>query len=176
VRARLLALIVLVSAGAGGFYAAILDPPDVAPWMQVAIGATIGAFISTVIIGIEVFGERRAVVSPGARLPFAVAVVLRTAAYSTVIVAALLVVPWLYTGEPLRFLRPGFGRDVAFSFAATFTFVALVSVIRTSSAPPPSPRRSATSASTHCCRRCSRCCRRPLPTMAAKCTAMSGMQ
>jgi hypothetical protein len=49
-RLRLLALLVVASAAAGGFYSLLRAPPDSPRVVQLAIGATIGGVISSCII------------------------------------------------------------------------------------------------------------------------------
>ena len=84
--------------------------------------------ISSCIIGFELFGEAWLFERRGRRLPLVAAMLLRTVAYGVVIMAALLVVPWLYSGDDLSPFRPGIVNDVAFSIAATFVFVSLTSI------------------------------------------------
>jgi adenylate cyclase len=129
-RLRLLAVIVVASAVAGSLYSITQAPPDVS-WLQpAATGAIIGAVVSSCIIGFELFGARRLFERGGRQLPLIVAVLLRTAVYGVAIIAALLVFPWLIFGASLSPFRPGMARDVLFSFAATFVFVSLMSIIQ----------------------------------------------
>jgi adenylate cyclase len=147
-RLRLLALMVATSAAAGSIYAVIQAPPDLS-WiveherlmqavsgtprsmgMAIATGATIGALISSCIIGFELFGEVRWFERGGRRLPLAAAILLRTIVYGVVIMAALLLVPWAYSGERPSLYRPGIVGDVVFSVAATFVFVSLTSIVQ----------------------------------------------
>jgi adenylate cyclase len=124
----LLALIVAAAAAAGGFYALIRTPPGASWAVQIATGATIGGAISSCIIGFELFGEPW--MPGGRRLPLGAAILARTIAYGVVIMAALLVFPWAYSGiEPSPF-RPGIVGDIVFSIAATFVFVSLTSIAR----------------------------------------------
>jgi len=129
-RVRLLIGMIAGSSVAGGLYAAALRQPPVSWVVQIAIGATIGVVISSVITSIELLGEGRPIESPTRRLPLALSVLLRTLVYGVVIVASLLAVPWAYTGEWEGLFRSGIVRDVAFSFSATFVVVSLVSIIR----------------------------------------------
>jgi adenylate cyclase len=129
-RVRLLVVIVVASAVAGSLYAITQGPPD-AGWLQPATtGATIGGAISSCIIGFELFGASYLFERGGRRLPLTVAVLLRTAVYGVVIMAALLVFPWLIFGASPSPLRPGMVRDVLFSLAATFVFTSLLSIIQ----------------------------------------------
>src|SRR5262249_14742791 len=85
-------------------------PPGVNPVVQLATGVTIGGGISSCIIGFELFGARRLLERGGHRLPLGAAVLLRTIVYGVVIMAALLIFPWVYSrGEPSPF-RPRHGR------------------------------------------------------------------
>jgi adenylate cyclase len=127
-RLRLLALMVASSAAAGSLYAVVQAPPDFSWFIEVATGATIGSAISSCIIGFELFGAARLFERGGRRLPLLAAMVLRTIVYGVVIMAALLVVPWVYSGEQPSPLRPGIVGDIVFSIAATFAFVALTSI------------------------------------------------
>jgi adenylate cyclase len=139
---------VATSAAAGSLYAVIQAPPDLS-WiveherlmraasrtprsmgMAIATGATIGGLISSCIIGFELFGEARWFERGGRRLPLAAAILLRTIVYGVVIMAALLLVPWAYSGERPSLYRPGIVGDVLFSVAATFVFVSLTSIVQ----------------------------------------------
>jgi adenylate cyclase len=125
-----IARLVVASAVAGSLYGITQAPPEVS-WLQPATtGATIGGVVSFCIIGFELFGARGLFERRGRRLPLIVAVLLRTAVYGVVIMAALLVFPWLIFGASLSPFRPGMARDVLFSFAATFVFVSLMSIIQ----------------------------------------------
>jgi adenylate cyclase len=129
-RLRLLAVIVLASAVAGSLYSITQGPPDVG-WLQPATtGAIIGGVVSSCIIGFELFGASRLFERGSRRLPLTAAVFLRTAVYAVVIMAALLVFPWLIVGASPSPFRSGMGRDVLFSLAATFVFVSLMSIIQ----------------------------------------------
>jgi adenylate cyclase len=129
-RLRLLAVIVLASAVAGSLYSITQGPPDVG-WLQPATtGAIIGGVVSSCIIGFELFGASPFFERGGRRLPLTAAVLLRTAVYAVVIMAALLVFPWLIVGASPSPFRPGMGRDILFSLAATFVFVSLMSIIQ----------------------------------------------
>jgi adenylate cyclase len=129
-RLRLLVAIVVASAVAGSLYSITQGPPNVG-WLPPAMtGATIGGAVSSCIIGFELFGAGRLFERGGRRLPLTVAVLLRAALYGAVIIAALLVFPWLIFGASPSPFRPGMGRDVLFSLAATFVFVSLMSIIQ----------------------------------------------
>src|SRR5262245_5738210 len=127
-RLRLLALLVVASATAGGFYSLIRAPPDSSRVLQLVIGATIGAAISSCIIGFELFAAGPIFERGGRRLPVLTAVLLRTIIYGAAIMAALLIFPWVFSGRDLSPFRPGMVSDIAFSIAATFVFVSLMSV------------------------------------------------
>jgi adenylate cyclase len=127
-RLKLLALLVVASAAAGGLYSVIRTPAD-SNWVaQLAGGATIGGLISSCIIGFELFGTGALFERGGRRLPLVTAVLLRTLVYGVAIMAALLIVPWLYFGRDPSLFRPGIASDIAFSIAASFVFVSLMSV------------------------------------------------
>jgi adenylate cyclase len=96
--------------------------------VQLAIGATIGGVISSCIIGFELFAAGALFERGGRRLPVVTAVLLRTIVYGVAIMAALLIFPWVYSGRDPSPFRPGMASDVAFSIAATFVFVSLMSV------------------------------------------------
>lgn len=127
-RLQLLALFVVASAAAGGLYSVIRAPPDVNWVVQIATGATIGGMISSCIIGFELFGAGQLLERGGRRLPLVTAVLLRTVVYGVVIMAALLIFPWVYSGNEPSPFRPGIVGDIVFSIAATFLFVSLMSV------------------------------------------------
>ena len=116
------------AAAAGSVYAVVQAPPHFSWVVEIATGATIGAVISCCIIGFELFGAGRLFERGGRRLPLLAAMLLRTIVYGIVIIAALLIVPWVYSGDdPIPF-RPGILRDIVFSIAATFVFVSLTSI------------------------------------------------
>jgi adenylate cyclase len=127
-RFKLLALLVVAAAAAGGLYSVIRTPAD-SNWVaQLASGVTIGGMISSCIIGFELFGAGALFDSGGRRLPLVPAVLLRTLVYGVAIMAALLIVPWLYFGRDPSLFRPGIAGDIVFSIAASFVFVSLMSV------------------------------------------------
>jgi len=119
---------VAAAAAAGSFYAVIQAPPDFSWIVEIATGATIGAVISSCIIGFELFGEARLFEPGGRRLPLLAAMLLRTIVYGVVIMAALLVFPWVYSGDEPSPFRPGIVGDVVFSIAATLVLVSLTSI------------------------------------------------
>jgi adenylate cyclase len=127
-RLRLLALMVATAAAAGGFYAVVRTAPGLSWAVQLATGATIGALISSCIIGFDLFGEAWIFERGGRRLPLGAAILWRTIVYGVVIMAALLIVPWVYSGAELSPFRPGIVGDVVFSIGATFVFVSLTSI------------------------------------------------
>src|SRR5262249_31083010 len=86
--------------------------------------------ISACIIGFDLFGAERIIERGGRRPPLAVAILVRAAGYGIVIMAALLLVPWLIRGESPSPFRPGILNDAVFSVAATFVMVSLTSVIQ----------------------------------------------
>jgi adenylate cyclase len=129
-RLRLLALMVATAAAVGGFYAVTRTPPSSSWAVQLATGATIGAVISSCIIGFDLFGEAWMFERGGRRLPLGAAILWRTIVYGVVIMAALLIFPWLYSGAELSPFRPGIVGDIVFSIAATFVFVSLTSIIQ----------------------------------------------
>jgi adenylate cyclase len=119
---------VATAAAAGSFYAIVRAPPDLSWTVEVATGATIGGVIASTILGFELFGAHRWFERGGRRLPLVLAMLLRTIIYGAVIITALLVVPWVYSGEEPSPFRPGIVGDVVFSIAATFVFVSLTSI------------------------------------------------
>lgn len=125
---RLLALTVALSAASGAIYAVALRPAASGAFDEAAMGGVIGAVISSAIVGAGLFGAASPLTARIRRLPLAAAILLRTAAYGTVIVAALLLVPWLYSGVATLPLRPGVPGDILFSYAVTFTVASLVSI------------------------------------------------
>ena len=120
------------AAVAGSIYAIIRAPPNFSWIVEIATGATIGAVISSCIIGFELFGVGvgRLLEPGGRRLPLVGAMLLRTIVYGVVIMAALLVVPWAYSGDQPSLLRPGIVADVVFSVIATVVFVSLTSIVQ----------------------------------------------
>jgi adenylate cyclase len=121
---------VATAAAAGSLYAVIQAPPDLSWIVEIATGATIGGLISSCVLGFELFGEARWFERGGRRLPLAAAILLRTIVYGVVILAALLLVPWAYSGERPSLYRPGIVGDVVFSIVATFVFVSLTSIVK----------------------------------------------
>jgi hypothetical protein len=119
---------VATAAAAGSVYAVIGAPPNFSWIGEVATGATIGAVISFCIIGFELFGEAWMFERGGGRLPLGAAILWRTIGYGVVIMAALLVVPWVYAGATLSPFRPGIVGDLVFSIVATLMFVSLTSI------------------------------------------------
>jgi adenylate cyclase len=127
-RLRLLALMVASAAAAGGCYAVVRTPPGSSWAVQLATGGTIGALISSCIIGFDLFGESWMFGRGGRRLPLGPAILWRTIVYGVVIMASLVIVPWVYSGAELSPFRPGIVGDVVFSIGATFVFVSLTSI------------------------------------------------
>lgn len=119
---------VATAAAAGSVYAVIGAPPNFSWIEEVATGATIGAVISSCIIGFELFGQAWMLERGGHRRPLGAAILWRTIGYGLVIMAALLVVPWVYSDAELSPFRPGIIGDVVFSIAATFVFVSLTTI------------------------------------------------
>ena len=129
-RLRLLAFAVGLSAAAGALYSAVQTPGTIPFAVRVIVGIVIGAAISSCIMSFALFVAERLLEHGGRRLPLGVAILVRTLAYGVVILAALLIVPWLIIGQSPSPLRPGIVSDVLFSVAATFVVVALTSVIQ----------------------------------------------
>jgi adenylate cyclase len=127
-RLRLAAFLVVAAAAAGGFYSVVRTPAGSSWIAQLASGATIGGLISSCVIGFELFGAGPLFRRGGRRMPLISAMLLRTVVYGLAIMAALLIVPWLYFGRELSLFRPGIAGDIAFSIAASFVFVALLSI------------------------------------------------
>src|SRR3546814_15872567 len=101
-RLRLLVLLVVASAAAGALYSVVRTQPGADRVVQFASGATIGAAISSCIIGFELFFEGAGIERDGRRLPLPAAALLRTAVYGAAIMAALLIVPWAFFGPRPR--------------------------------------------------------------------------
>jgi adenylate cyclase len=127
-KVRLLILMMATAAVAGSVYAIIHGSPEFSRIVKIVTGATIGAVISACIIGFELFGAGRWFERGGGRLPLAIAILLRAIVYGAVIIAALLIFPWLYSGDEPSPFRPGMISDVVFSLAATFVLVSLTSI------------------------------------------------
>jgi adenylate cyclase len=127
-RLWLLIPIVAAAAAAGSLYSIIRAPPDFNWFVEVATGASIGAAISLCIIGFELFGADRLLERGDHRLPLMAAMVVRTVVYGVAILSALVFFPWLYSGVEPSLFRRGIGGDIAFSLAATFVFVSLMSI------------------------------------------------
>jgi adenylate cyclase len=125
---RLLVVLVAISAAGGGFYAFLGAESDAGRAVVLATGALIGVAISCMIIAFELFGARHVLAAPGRRLPFMLAALVRAAVYGAAIVASLLLIPWWTAGIPPTPGRPGFIEDIAFSLAATFVMVSLMSI------------------------------------------------
>jgi adenylate cyclase len=129
-RLRLLALLVVASAVAGAIYSVLRTPPDTSPVIQALSGATIGAAISSCSVAFEQFWAGSLFERDGRRLPLVTAMVFRTLVYGVAIMAALLVIPWVFLGRDPSLFRPGIGGDILFSIAASFIFVSLMSVVQ----------------------------------------------
>src|SRR4051794_19641710 len=96
-----------MSAAAGALYSAIQTPGIIPLAARAFVGAVIGALISSGIMGFELFAAERLLEQGGRRLPLGVAILVRTLAYGSVIMAALLLIPWLIIGQSPSPLRPG---------------------------------------------------------------------
>jgi adenylate cyclase len=127
-RLHLLTIMVALSAAAGSLYSIIQAPPNANSVVQLATGATIGAAISSFIIGFELFGAGRFLERSGRRLSFVSAILIRTAIYGIIIMAALLIFPWVYSGAAPSLRRPGIANDIIFSAVATFVVVSISSI------------------------------------------------
>lgn len=127
---RLLSLLVAASAAAGAVYTALRVPDAPEGLLFVASGAVIGAVIASCIIGFELFAADRLLERDGRRLPLAGAMAVRAAAYGVAVMAGLLLVPWVLLGRDPNPFRPYIAGDIAFSLAASFVFVAFMSVVR----------------------------------------------
>ncbi len=129
-RLRLLVVMAIASAIAGGLYA-VVDAPRQFSWLEeIGTGALVGAVIGASIVAFELFGADRLLTRRGRHLPLSAAILVRTTLYGVVILAALLIVPWLVSGVTPDPLRPGIVGDVLFSIAATFAFVTLLSMVQ----------------------------------------------
>ena len=126
-RLRLLTIMVVIGATAGSLYGIIQARPNANSVVELAMGAIIGVVISSFLGGFELFGgpflERG-----GRRLSLVAAILVRTTIYGIVIMAALLVVPWMYSGAALSLHRPGLRNAIIFSVVATFVAVAILSI------------------------------------------------
>jgi hypothetical protein len=119
-RLRLLTIMVVISATAGSLYGIIQARSNANLVVELAIGATIGAVASSSIIGFELFGAGRFLERGGRRLPLAAAILVRTTIYRIVIMASLLVIPWMYSSGAPSLHRPGLANAIIFSAVATF--------------------------------------------------------
>ena len=126
-RLRLLTIMVVIGATAGSLYGIIQARPNANSVVELAMGAIIGVVISSFLGGFELFGgpflERG-----GRRLSLVAAILVRTTIYGIVIMAALLVVPWMYTNASLSLHRPGLRNAIIFSVVATFVAVPILSI------------------------------------------------
>jgi adenylate cyclase len=127
-RLKLLIPVVIASAAAGALYSVLRTPPDVSRLAQALSGAVIGAAISSCITAFELFAAGLLFERGGRRLPLVAALLLRTLVYGVAIMAALLLIPWLFLGRDPSLFRPGILGDIGFSIAASFVFVSLLSV------------------------------------------------
>src|SRR5262249_24011423 len=127
-RLQLLTIMVAVSAAAGSLYSIVQAAPNANSVVQLATGATIGAVISSFIIGFELFGAAHFLERGGRRLSFVSAILIRAAIYGIMIMAALLAFPWVYSGAAPSLRRPGIADDIIFSAAATFVVVSISSI------------------------------------------------
>jgi len=67
---RLMALLAVGSALAGGLYSVTRTPPGVSSVLQAASGATIGAVISSCILVFELFASAAVLAASSGRSPF----------------------------------------------------------------------------------------------------------
>jgi adenylate cyclase len=127
---RVLAVIVAASATAGAVYAVATPDSEGSAWpLRALVGAVVGTVIASCLIGFELISARR-LVARGRRLPFGIAILVRTIGFGAVIIVALVVVPWLFVGASPSPFRPGIGGDIAFSIGLAFLFVFLLSIIQ----------------------------------------------
>jgi adenylate cyclase len=118
----------VTAAAAGSVYALLQAPPNFSWVVEITTGASIGAAISTCIIGLELFAAGRLLERGGRRLPLVAAMLLRTIVYGVAIMAALLFFPWVYSGDTPNPFRPGMVSHVVFSIAATLVLVSVTSI------------------------------------------------
>jgi adenylate cyclase len=106
----------------GAIYGRIVATSEGAPLFEfdgVARGLLTGAFISGILISLEIFALTASVAAPLRRAPFAANVTIKTFVYLAVILFGLALGAWAF---PLPF-EPGFrSRDVLISLAASFVF------------------------------------------------------
>lgn len=129
-RLRLLTVIVVLSAIAGGLYSVIDAPREFSWFVEIGTGATVGAVIAACLVAFELFGTDRLFTLRGRHLPLTAAILLRMLVYGIVIVAVLLAVPWLFSSVAPYPFRPGIFGDAVFSILLTFVFVALLSMVQ----------------------------------------------
>jgi adenylate cyclase len=127
-RLRLLILMVATGAAVGSLYAVIQAPPDFDWLVEVATGGTIGSIISSCVLGFELFGASWLFERGGRRVPLLGAMLTRMVMYTAVIMSALMLIPWLYSGDEPNPFRARIATDIVFSFAAIFVIVSLTSI------------------------------------------------
>lgn len=126
-RLRLFVAIIAASAVMGGCYSLSQEPGEAIAW-PLLVGGTVGASISAIIFGMELFAashwERLR------RLPLALAILTRTAAYAAIVVAGLLVFPWLFFDAAFSVTREGFSRSVVSALWMTFALGAVMTIVQ----------------------------------------------
>jgi adenylate cyclase len=127
-RLRLLILMVATGAAVGSLYAVIQAPPDFDWLVEVATGGTIGSIISSCVLGVELFGASWLFERGGRRVPLLGAMLTRMVMYTAVIMSALMLIPWLYSGDEPNPFRARIATDIVFSFAVIFVIVSLTSI------------------------------------------------
>jgi adenylate cyclase len=124
---RIIAVVVAAAALAGGAFG--LGQSSSTPALAVAVGMSIGAVIACVLTAFELIFVPQLIGRGPSRMSFTRALLMRTGVYTLVIVATLLLVPWLAMGtKPLE--DPSFPLSIAFSFGASLIGNFTVSVTR----------------------------------------------
>jgi adenylate cyclase len=126
-RLCLFAAIIAASAVIGACYGLAQGSGEAVVWPLLA-GGTIGASISSFVFGMELFAARHW--AGLRRLPVAIAILARTAAYAAVIVVAMLVFPWLFFDAALSLTREGFAGDVLSALWMIFLLGAVMTIVQ----------------------------------------------
>jgi adenylate cyclase len=126
-RLRLLVAIIAASAVMGACYGFSPEPGEAVVW-PLLTGGTIGASISSVIFGMELFAARHW--AGLRRLPVSIAFLARTAAYAAVVVATMLVLPWLFFDAAFSVTRDGFAGSVVSSLWMTFVLSGVMTIVQ----------------------------------------------
>jgi adenylate cyclase len=124
---RIIAIVVVAGAVAGGAFG--LSQNSGTPALALAVGMSIGALIACVLTAFELILVPRMLGRGPSRMSFTKVLLMRTGVYAVVIVATLLLVPWLVMGvKPLE--DPTLPVSIAFSFGASLIANFTVSITR----------------------------------------------